>query len=82
MKRSNLNPLRVPALRRWRVEHGLTLLDLADLLGLSEGYISRIERGERAVPPLLRVRISRLLDARVADLFPPEAIEDPEEGAR
>jgi transcriptional regulator with XRE-family HTH domain len=57
-------------LARWRAEHGLTLEELSDLTGYSVPMLSRIERGERRVPPLKRVKLARLLDVRVAALFP------------
>ena len=63
-------------LGRWRLKNGLTLDDVSDLVGYSTAMLSRIERGERAVPPLKRVKIARLLGVRVSDLFPvpgPEA---------
>lgn len=63
---------RVNGLREWRERHGLKLEESADLLGLSVSYLSRIERGERRVRPLDRVRFARLLGARVGALFPPQ----------
>lgn len=56
-------------LRQWRTDTGLTLADVADLTGRSKGYLSRIERGERTPPPLVKVQIARRLGTRVRDLF-------------
>jgi transcriptional regulator with XRE-family HTH domain len=60
----------VVRLRQWREEQRLTLEECADLLGISPSGLSRLERGERGVRPLDRVRFARLLGARVSDLFP------------
>jgi transcriptional regulator with XRE-family HTH domain len=57
-------------LARWRALHGLTLEKLSDLTGYSATMLSRIERGEQRVPPLKRVKLARLLNVRVAELFP------------
>lgn len=58
------------ALRTWREKRGLTLEEGAGLLGVSDSMLSRLERGERRVRPLDRVRFARLLGARVGELFP------------
>jgi transcriptional regulator with XRE-family HTH domain len=63
-------------LRRWRVDAGLTLEEVADLTGYSEAMFSRAERGERMFSPLAKVRVARALGVRIADLFD---AEDPEE---
>lgn len=56
-------------LRQWRIDNGLLLEEVADLTGLSPSMLSRVERGERDMAPLTRVRFARRLDVRVADLF-------------
>lgn len=56
-------------LRLWRTEHGLSLEDVAGLTGLDRSMVSRIERGERDVAPMQRVRLARCLGAKVRDLF-------------
>ena len=56
-------------LARWRAEQGLTLEELADLTGYSPAMLSRIERAQREVPPLRRVKIARLLGVKVGALF-------------
>ena len=60
-------------LRDWRERHRLTLEEVGDLLGVSPSMLSRLERGERRVRPLDRVRFARLLGARIAELFPTKA---------
>jgi len=56
-------------LRQWRERRGLTLQETGDLLAVSPSMLSRMERGERRVRPLDRVRFARLLGARVGELF-------------
>jgi len=59
-------------LRQWREANGLTLADEEGLTGLSQPFLSRLERGERNLRPLDRVRIARALGCSVSDLFDPE----------
>lgn len=59
-------------LRQWRIGADLTLDDLEDLTGISKAMWSRVERGERTMAPLTRVRVARRLGVRVRDLFPVE----------
>jgi transcriptional regulator with XRE-family HTH domain len=65
-------------LRRWRVENDLTLAEVADLTGLSEAMISRVERGQRRLAPLTKVRVSRRLGVSISDLFDVEEVPDGE----
>lgn len=44
-------------LRKWRQDAGLTLADLAKLLDVTEGALSRIERGETRPQGDLEARI-------------------------
>lgn len=67
-------PERVNGLREWRERYGLKLEEIADLLGLSASYLSRIERGERRLGALNQVRVARVLGARVGQLFPREPV--------
>jgi transcriptional regulator with XRE-family HTH domain len=57
---------------RWRASQGLTVLEVADLTGLSPSMISRLERGQRSLRPLTKVIVARRLAARIQDLFGPE----------
>ncbi|GAA5157173.1 helix-turn-helix domain-containing protein [Ornithinimicrobium tianjinense] len=65
-------------LRDWRERNRLTLDEVADLTGLSKGYVCRLEHGQRTPAPLTRVRIARRLGVAVRDIFPaaplPEAV--------
>lgn len=57
-------------LREWRERHDVTLEETADLVGYSSSFLSRLERGERRLKPLERIRVARALGCRVGDLFP------------
>ena len=70
--------LQLTRLRRWRLEQGFTLEEVADLTGLSIGMLSRVERGERRLRAETKIRIARLLSVRVSDLFEIEEIADKE----
>jgi len=63
------NPSR---LRRWRKASGLTLEDVSGLTGLSQPFLSRVERGQRRLKPLDRVRVARAVGEPVGALFEPE----------
>ena len=65
-------------LRRWRVENNITLAELGDLTGLSEAMLSRVERGERRLSPLMKVRVSRRLGVAIRDLFDVDEVGDDE----
>jgi transcriptional regulator with XRE-family HTH domain len=67
-----VNPNRTSRLRLWRKGSGLTLEDLAGLTGLSQPFLSRIERGERRLKPLDKVRVARAVGEPVRALFEPE----------
>ena len=56
-------------LRDWRLQHGLTLQEVSDLCGISPSMVSRVERGEKRLSPLAKVRVARALGVRVRDLF-------------
>jgi transcriptional regulator with XRE-family HTH domain len=61
-------------LRTWRERHGLRLQEVAELLGVSPSYVSRIERGQRRLRPLAQVRVARTLGARIGELFPRDGV--------
>lgn len=63
-------------LRLWRVDHGLSERELAGLTGISPAMLSRVERGERQLAPLTRIKVARRLGVAVEELFEPEAIEE------
>jgi transcriptional regulator with XRE-family HTH domain len=57
-------------LRRWRLENGLTVADVAELTGFTQPYLTRLERGDRGASPATKVRIARGLGVSLRDLFP------------
>ncbi len=77
--------------RELRIRRGLTQQELADMAETTPQQISRLERGQRKLPPEwmerlskpLKVRPAALMDARAESLGHPESdsevIEDPEE---
>ena len=65
-------------LRRWRHEQDLSLNEVSDLTGVSVATLSRVERGQRSLAPLTRVKVARRLGVAVRDLFEVETIEDDE----
>jgi transcriptional regulator with XRE-family HTH domain len=65
-------------LRLWRAQEGLTLEEVGDLTGLSPAMLSRVERGERQLAPLTRVRVARCLGVPVRELFEVVEVADDE----
>lgn len=63
-------------LRLWRADKGLTLGEVADLTGLSVAMLSLVERGQRELAPMTRVRVARRLGVPIRDLFDVEDLED------
>jgi transcriptional regulator with XRE-family HTH domain len=76
--RSLPNPLTplTNRLRLWRVDHGLTIEELSDLTGMSTAMISRVERGDRQLAPLTKVKVARRLGVPVRELFDVEEVSD------
>jgi HTH-type transcriptional regulator, competence development regulator len=48
-------------LRNYRIEHGIKLKDLADVLQVTSSYLSAIEMGKKNVPDALLIRIAEYL---------------------
>ncbi|MFJ6386413.1 helix-turn-helix domain-containing protein [Streptomyces sp. NPDC091972] len=66
----NQDPLVV---RRKRIEAGLTQGALATKAGISQSYMSLLEKGTcSASAPVLK-RLADVLDCQIADLMPPES---------
>lgn len=72
MKRRALRACSQPAsqLKRWRLAHDLTQQDLGDLLGRTQSWVSRVERGHLPIAALDKAAIARRLGVPVRDLFP------------
>lgn len=81
-----MSPLPMSPLRTWRLQHGLTLQEVSDLCGISASMISRVERGQKRLSPMTKVRLARALGARVSELFDtaarPTANSSPSRGER
>ena len=60
------------SLRTWRNRNGVTLEELSDVTGYSESMLSRVERGERRLGVLARIRLARSLGVKVREIFTPE----------
>jgi transcriptional regulator with XRE-family HTH domain len=71
-----MNVLIPSRLRRWRLDHGLTLDEVAALTGVSEAMVSRVERGERQLAPATKVLVARRLGAKLGELFDIEPLPD------
>ena len=54
-----------PAIRHYRLEAGLTQAELAELVGVSPSYLSRLETGEGTEELRRVVRILRQLGVRM-----------------
>lgn len=66
----------VSRFKRWRLEHGLSQSEVADLTGLDKSMVSTLERGIRGLRPATKVRVARRLGARISDLFDVDPVED------
>lgn len=63
-------------LRAWRTAQGYSMQEVADLVGLSQGMLSRVETGHRRLAPHTRVLMARRLGVKVSDLFEVESIDE------
>lgn len=57
-------------LRKYRKERGLTMSELADLTGVSVGYICHLENGTRSNPSIETMeKISQVLSKSILEVF-------------
>lgn len=56
-------------LRQWRLDKGLSLEEVYGLSGISPAMLSRVERGQRELAPLTKVKLARALGVPVRELF-------------
>jgi transcriptional regulator with XRE-family HTH domain len=63
-------------LRKARKAAGLTQVEVAGSFGVTQGYISKIERGEIRIDPILLQRFAKLYGVAVMELLPLDT-EDP-----
>jgi len=52
-----------------RIKAGLTQIELAELCGFDNTYISMLERGQRNIPILTLIHISEKLEIKASDLI-------------
>jgi len=64
-------------LRERAREKGLSMGELADLVGLSRGYLSDVARGRRNLSPRMQARVEKVLDAPVRVEAAPTPTVDP-----
>lgn len=63
-------------LRCLRRAHDRTQEELADMMGVSVGWVSRIERGVKLPNLLFLVRVGKVLRVPTDELLPPERTGD------
>ena len=61
-------------IRELRMERGLTVEQLADMVGLSKSYVSEIENGKKQANQLRIQRFSEALGVKVFELLDQDAI--------
>ena len=59
------------AIARLRKEKGMTLQTMAELSGLTKGYLSKVERGLNSPPVSTLSRVAKALGADLSDFFDP-----------
>ena len=64
-------------IREWREKRNLTVEALAEAAGISPGYLSRMERGERNVSLKNLARLAGALNIHDRDLVGPQAVAIP-----
>ena len=56
-------------IRELREQQGLATAQLAERLGVGEAHVSRLERGEEALPSKMLLRIAEALDVKPVRFF-------------
>ena len=69
-------------LKLLRVAHDLNQMDVADMLGITQGHYSQIERGVRQLSLRLLVRLCEALEAEPASVLSSSGEPDEAEGKR
>ncbi len=59
-------------IKKHREQKGLTITELADRLGISRSYMSRIEKGDRKLNTDVLVKISEILEVPFETFYPDE----------
>ena len=63
-------------IRRERKSRGITLGELAELMGLTTGFVGLVERGSRGASPHTLLQLATILDISIDDLFYRKDIPD------
>jgi transcriptional regulator with XRE-family HTH domain len=59
---------KLPGLRRWRLRRELTQTELAQMAGVNQSYLTRIETGRRGCNPSVVQKLAEILDVDVQEL--------------
>ena len=57
-------------LRAWRKYRGLTLAELSEIVGISQSYLTLVERGQRQGRPLQWRSLAEALRVTIEDILP------------
>ena len=55
--------------RKTRTNCGLSIYELAELLGITHGFLGSIERGERGTTPLALLKLSKIFNVPIEHFF-------------
>ena len=64
------------AIKKYRMECDLTQYELADMVGISKGYMSKIESGTNNCPEWLAVSIAYVLRCKADTIFKPVVVQE------
>ena len=57
-------------IKQIRLEKGMSLIELADITGISPGYICHLEKGSRTNPSIsIMEKIAKALGKSIAEIF-------------
>jgi transcriptional regulator with XRE-family HTH domain len=56
-------------IQKHRINKGLTLQELADITGLTKGYLSKIENSEKAPPVSTLINLAKALNVSMSEVF-------------
>jgi transcriptional regulator with XRE-family HTH domain len=59
---------KLPGLRQWRLRRELTQTELAQMAGVNQSYLTRIETGRRGCNPSVAQKLAEILDVDVQEL--------------
>jgi len=56
-------------IQQFRIKKGLTLQELAEKTGLTKGYLSKIEKAEKAPPVSTLINLAKALNISISEIF-------------